>query len=242
MRPHAAFCLLLLAFDLRAAEPLRVAVVRNAAPMSYVTESGHLTGFNVELARALCEAIEQRCELVQLPFNDVLPAMVRHQLDFAVVGLLMTPERRKQVLFTRPVYRSLSVWLAAQPFPGAQPPAPTVAVVQGSMQLAYGQARGWPMRPLATHADVADALASGELRAALLPMTNAVNVISDKRFAQTGLRYTLVTEPALSGDVSIGVSTAQPQLVERLDKAIDTIRRNGRFDRINTEFLPFRLQ
>lgn len=235
-------CLLLSAWGARAADPLRVAVVGRAAPMSYEAEDGRLTGFNVELARALCEALEARCEFKLHPLQEVVDVVATDQVDFAVVSLLVTPERRSKVLFTRPIYRSLSVWLSAQPFPAATLPSQPVAVVQGSVQQAYGLARQWPLTTLATHTEVMDAVTSGQTLAALLPMTTGMNVIRDKRFGSTGLTYQLIGEPALSGEVAISVSPKRPRLLEQLNDGLDRLKRNGRFDRINTEFLPFRLQ
>jgi len=242
MRLFFAFCLLLAALGARAAEPLRVAVVGNAIPMSYVGDNGQLTGFNVELARALCETLEVRCEFKLHQLNEVVEVVAKGQVDFAVVSLLVTPERRSKVLFTKPVYRSLSVWLSRQPFPAAALPTRPVAVVQGSVQQAYGLARQWPMEVLNTHTELFDALTSGQVQAALLPMTTGMNVIRDGRFGSTGLAYQLIGEPALSGEVAISVSPKLPRLLEQLNQGLDKLKRNGRFDRINTEFLPFRLQ
>ena len=42
---------------------------------------------------------------------------------------------------------------------------------------------------------------------------------------------------------ALGVCTlVNAYLQPRLDAAIDRIKRDGRFDRINTKYLPFRLQ
>lgn len=242
MRLFFIICLTLSVWAARAADPLRVAVVGNAAPMSYVGDNGQLTGFNVELARALCETLERRCEFKLHQLNEVVDVVAQDQVDFAVVSLLVTPERRSRLLFTQPVYRSLSVWLSAQPFPAAALPVRPVAVVQGSVQQAYGQARQWPMTVLGTHTEVFDALTSGQAHAALLPMTTGMNVIRDRRFGSTGLAYQLIGEPALSGEVAISVSPKRARLLEQLNDGLDKLKRNGRFDRINTEFLPFRLQ
>jgi ABC-type amino acid transport substrate-binding protein len=242
MRSLFAIGLLFTAAATHAADALRVAVVGNAPPMSYVAAGGQLTGFNVELGRALCDALEQRCEFKLYPLGEVVDVVAKGQVDFAVVSLLVTPERATKVLFTKPLYRSLSVWLSAQPFPGQSVPTRAVAVVQGSVQHSYGQTRSWPLKVLTTHTEVFDAVSAGLVQSALLPMNTGMNVVNDRRFGATGWSYLLVGEPGLSGDVAISVSPAQPQLVGRLNEALDKLRRNGRFDRINTEFLPFRLQ
>lgn len=243
MRLLLCFCWICLGLgSAQGAEPLRVAVVGNAAPMSFVDERGRLTGFNVELARELCDALEQACEFKLHDLNKVIAAVASDQVDFAVVSLLATPERRKQVLFTRPLYRSLSVWLSSQPFPGATASSLTTAVVRGSAQHAYASAKGWRLVVLDTHAEVSEVIASGAVQAALLPMSTAINVIGDKRFAAMGWHYTLNGEQGLSGEVAISVSPKKAALQERLNGAIDKLKRNGRFDQINTQFLPFKLQ
>lgn len=242
MRLLPTLCAMLLAWPALASASLRVAVVGQAPPMSYVDASGHLTGFNVELARALCEALEQACELKLHELQDVVGAVAGNQVDFAVVSLLATPERRARLLFTKPLYRSLSVWLSSRPFPNAAETTTRVAVVRGSAQHSYGGGKGWNLAVLDTHAEVYAAVGSGSVQAALLPMTTGMNVIRDPRFSGLGWNYTLVSEAGLSGDVALSVSPSQPKLLERLNEAIDRIKRNGRFDRINSEFLPFRLQ
>ena len=91
MRLFFIICLTLSVWAARAADPLRVAVVGNAPPMSYVGDNGQLTGFNVELARALCEVLEARCEFKLHPLQEVVDVVATDQVDFAVVSLLVTP-------------------------------------------------------------------------------------------------------------------------------------------------------
>lgn len=45
------------------AELLRVATEGNYAPFSYVDDSGQLTGFDVEIAQALCQQMQVQCQV-----------------------------------------------------------------------------------------------------------------------------------------------------------------------------------
>lgn len=224
-----------------AGDALRVAVLNNSPPMSYQDADGRLTGFNVDLARALCEAIAARCELVVLSLDQVVDAVAAGQVDFAAVSLLDTPERRRKVLLTKPYYRSTSIWFAR---PGVEPGAAgiAVAVVEGGVQIRYARARQWTVVPVARHGEIADLLAAGRADAALLPMVTSIALRRDARIERLGLATTVLRDPELSGDVCYAVNPREPELRRRLDAAIDELKRNGRFDRINTEYLPFRLQ
>lgn len=219
----------------------RVAIIGNSPPMSYVDEQGRLTGFNVAVAHALCETMGTPCELRPVPLDRVVDTVAAGDADFAVVSLLATPERRAKVLFSKPYYRSLSVWLGR---PAATPgkAGNRVAVVRGSAQARHAEAQGWSLRPVASHAELPPLLVAGGADAALVPMPTAVRLMAEPSLQALELRPTIVADAALAGDVCISIDPGQPQLKARIDAAIDAIKRDGRFDRINTQFLPFRLQ
>jgi len=218
-----------------------MAVVGNAPPMSFTGERGVLTGFNVELGRALCATLQARCEMVPVPLGEIIATVSSGKVDFAVSSLLSTPERRQQVLFTKPYYRSLSAWLAR---PGVEPGSSNVvvAVVRGSAQARYAHAQRWKTLELPLHSEMPEALAGGRAQAVLLPMLTAWALSQDPRVVAWGGGFQVYAAPEISGDVSISVTPSRPELVERLNQAIDQVKRDGRFDRIASEFLPFKLQ
>lgn len=219
----------------------RVGVIGSSPPMSYLNEQGQLVGFNVELARALCDTLKHPCTLLSVPLSRVVDMLVDDELDFAAVSFLVTPERQKRVLFTKPYYRSLSVWLAPAGVPPGAPDHIT-AVVAGSTQARYAQTQGWRLFLVSQHNQLSEALASGQAQTALVPMLTAVPLMRDKTIVGLGLTTTLLQDPLLTGNVSLSVNPRLPRLRDQLDQAIDQVKRDGRFDRINSDYLPFKLQ
>ena len=47
--------------------------------------------------------------------------------------------------------------------------------------------------------------------------------------------------PDLVGNASFGVNPQRPDLKENIDAALAGIKRNGSYERINTQFLPLRV-
>lgn len=228
----------------RAAESaasLRVAVIGASEPMSYRDARGNLTGFNVELARELCATMKSRCEFVTVTLGDVVETVARGDVDFAAVSLVVTPERSHRVLFTKPYYRSVSVWVSA---PAVAPGAAnaSVAVVRGGVQAGYARSQGWRVVELDSHALIPEVATAGRINATLVPMLTGVGLIRHPAITGLGWTYRLVTAAETSGDVSFAVAPRRPELRDRLNAAIDQVRTDGRFDRVNSEFLPFRLQ
>jgi len=219
---------------------LRVLVLENAPPMSFRDEFGQLTGFSVEIARAVCHEMRVNCAFDVVTQSAMLPTISQGKADIAAAGLLETPERRVKVLFAKPYYRSISLWLAPSGVTPGQAGV-KVAVVGGSAQDAYGRKQGWDMHPVATHGDLGAPLLSGEAQAVLVPMISALSLQKNEAFRQLGLATTVLQAPELSGDASFGISPFRPELQKEINAALDRIKRNGTYDRINSRFLPFRV-
>jgi len=242
---HRLACALPLAISVSFAaadeRPLRVAVIGNSPPMSYENASGQLVGFNIELAEALCESMRLRCELKRLPIGDVVDAVAGGEVDFAAVSLLVTPERQRRVLFSKPYYRSMSIWLAR---PGLAPGAAgaTVAAVRGSAQARHIETQGWKSLFVEHHRELPAQLASGAADAAIVPMPTSLQLMQDRQLQEAQIKPTILPDPLLGGDVAFSISPQRKDLPARLDAALDQLKSDGRFDRINSKYLPFKLQ
>src|SRR5579872_2129772 len=61
-------------------------------------------GFEVDLANALARELSRPIEFVQKDFKNLLLDLNRGDIDLAMNGLEVTPDRRTRVRFTRPYY------------------------------------------------------------------------------------------------------------------------------------------
>jgi polar amino acid transport system substrate-binding protein len=83
-------------------QELRVGTSGHQPPLNATTKDGTIIGFDVDLARALADAMGVRLELVTIQFSELMPALRRGDIDMAISGLTMTPERNLQVAFVGP--------------------------------------------------------------------------------------------------------------------------------------------
>jgi len=233
----AALCPFAQARDEKA---LRVAVLENAPPMAFRDANGELTGFSVTIMRALCEEMGVVCSYQVTTLDRVIDDVAGGEVDVAAVSLLDTPERRARVIFSKPYFRSVTLWFA---LPGIKPgqAGVRVAVVRGSAQERFARTKGWQTVGVRTNGELAEPLTAGVAQAAIIPMNTGLNLMKMPAFQQLGLVSTVMTEPELGGDASFGISPRRPALKEQIDAALDRIKRNGTYDRINSQFLPFRV-
>jgi ABC-type amino acid transport substrate-binding protein len=237
----AAACLAAATVAHSAATTLQVAVLENAPPMSFRGADGRLTGFSVELARALCAEMKVHCEFQVTVLDRVVDALAGGEIDIAAVSLLDTPERRRRILFARPHLRSVTLWFAR---PGVEPGERglRVAVVRGSAQEAYARKQGWDTVGVPSSGALGAPLLAGIAQAAIVPMNASLHLQGNQDFRKLGLAATVMAVPELVGNSSFGINPGRPELKAAVDDALDRILRNGVYDRINTQFLPFRVR
>lgn len=223
-----------------AEKSLRVGVLDSSPGMAFRDANGELTGFSIGIIRALCEEMRVQCSLQVTTIDTVIEDTAAGEFDIAAVSLLETPERRARVIFAKPYFRSISLWFAR---PGVQPGAPgiRVAVVRASAQDRFARAKAWETVGVRTNSELDEPLQAGLAQAAIIPMATALGMMKKEEFRRLGLVGTVMNEPELGGDASFAISPRRPELKEQMDAALERIRRNGTYDRINSLFLPFRV-
>lgn len=56
-------------------------------PFNFMDPNGRLTGYNVDLAEALCRVLEATCSVQMRPFDDLLPALQQKRGDAVIAGI-----------------------------------------------------------------------------------------------------------------------------------------------------------
>lgn len=111
-------------------------------PFNFRTETGEVTGCDVELARkALAIAGISDVRFIETEFADLLPGLEENRWDMTT-GLFDTPERRKVAAFSRPIWvlgdgflvkksnpKNISGYASAAANPGC-----TMVAIQGQVQ------------------------------------------------------------------------------------------------------------
>ena len=83
---------------------LRFLTTTDFPPFNFTDQADRLSGFHIDLARALCEelAMQARCQIQALPYAQLADALEAGQGEAVLAGIAVTPELRKRFRFTRP--------------------------------------------------------------------------------------------------------------------------------------------
>lgn len=81
---------------------LRVGMELGFPPFEMKDEKGKAAGVSVDLAKALAESMNRNAEIVDMPFNTLIPALQGGKIDVLISSMTITPEREEIIDFSDP--------------------------------------------------------------------------------------------------------------------------------------------
>ena len=126
----------------RASAIIRFLTETDYPPFNYAGPDDAPAGFNVDLARLICEEIKVACTVQMRRFDTLVGALNSNNGDAVIASIAETPEMRKQVDFSDPYYRTPARFVSRrddaiddvrpEPLEGKK-----IAVVAGTAHEAY---------------------------------------------------------------------------------------------------------
>jgi polar amino acid transport system substrate-binding protein len=74
-------------------------------PFNFAASDGNPAGFNVDLARMICEELKASCTIQMRRFDTLYDSLAQNRGDAAIASIAVTPEARRRADFTDPYYR-----------------------------------------------------------------------------------------------------------------------------------------
>jgi len=151
--------------DLSRINGIRFLTEYDYPPFNYAGADGQPSGFNIDLARAICEEIKVQCTIQARRFDTLLDALNSNGGDAIIASLAVTPEMRRRIDFSDPYYRTPARFVSRKDveIENVRPvdlERKKVAVVAGTAHEAY-------LRALFTEADIQPFPNGEEARSAL---------------------------------------------------------------------------
>ena len=125
----------------------RISIIRfltetDYPPFNYAGSDGAPAGFNVDLARLICEEIKVACTIQQRRYDTLIASLNSNNGDAVIASIAETPDMRKRLDFSDPYYRTPARFVARRDveLDVARPEAlegKKIAVVAGTAHEAY---------------------------------------------------------------------------------------------------------
>jgi polar amino acid transport system substrate-binding protein len=216
-------------------------------PFNNLEADGSLVGFDVDIAKALCEEMKVECEFVAQEWDGMIPALQAGKFDAIIASMSITDERKQVIDFTDKYYNT--------------PPAIAVPKDSTLKGVTPDDLSGVKLgaQSSTTHSNFAEAkfpdadlqlyptadeykldLESGRIDAAI----DDVVVLSEWIDSDAGqccrILGTLTPDPEINGPgAGVGLRKEDTDLKEMFNKAIQAIRANGKYKEINDKYFKF---
>ncbi len=216
-------------------------------PFGFTAPDGTLTGFNVELARAICDELKAPCTIQARRFDTILEAIDKGEADAAIASIAISGETRKRADFTAPYYRTPARFLALKnSAPARMRPETlkgrTVGVVQSSAHEAYLKAF-FPGASAKTYANLSTLLGALKSNEVNIVFADGVSLATWLAGPDAGIccefRDGPFTESAYFGEgAGIAVKSGNAPLRHALNYALMRISERGVYADIYLKYFP----
>jgi arginine/ornithine transport system substrate-binding protein len=227
---------------------VRIGVEGAYPPFSSTTADGKLEGFDIDIAVALCKAMGVEYKLVAQDWDGIIPALMAKKYDAIIASMSITEERKKKVAFSKKYYNTPAKFVCKKgtikEFTKATLKGKTVGVQRATTHDSYltdNYGKDVKIKRYATQDDAYLDMAAGRVDFLLADSVALSDGFLKKPEGQdfefvgpdmTDVRW-------LGEGVGVACRKKDKDLVEMFNKAIDQIRADGTYKKIQDKYFNF---
>ena len=197
------------------------------------TTANQPTGFDIDLANALCKQMQVECKFTPQGFDTLIPALRFKKFDAVIAGIEVIPMREKQVAFSHPYRQELSGAIvtakdAAHTF--ADLKDKKLGVVKGTIHQHYlrDKQKAVHVQPYDSDESALNALKEGVISGVMGDQETLTKWLEDN--PEYAIMDERATDPSYYGkQYAIAVRKDDPELLNNINAALDVVKASPEF-------------
>ncbi|MGA2079642.1 MAG: transporter substrate-binding domain-containing protein [Holophaga sp.] len=239
----------LVALTLNAQPVLKLGTDPTFAPFESKAPNGEIVGFEIDIAKAMCEKMGVKPVWVENDFDTIIPALQAKKFDVIVSGMTVNDKRKQQINFIDKVFHTPGAMVVKKgsgltTLAGSLK-GKNVGMQQGTTYEQYARKwyadKGVTVTPYKTPDLAREDLMAGRLDAV---MDDSVVLETNFLAKPEGKDYEFA-KPPLHDDSIFGIGAAfgvrkeDTALQQKLNKALAEIRKDGTYNKIAKKYFSF---
>jgi len=221
------------------ADSIRIGTEGAYPPFNMIDKNGKVAGFDVDIANALCNKMVAQCSFVTQDWDGIIPGLLAGKYDAIIASMSITSERKKAVDFTDRYYSNSLAFIAkkgSKVDPGKLSGL-SVGAQRATIAADHAQKiKGAKVKLYDTQENAYLDLASGRIDVLVTDRLPGYDWLKSPQ----GKDFQFVGDAIDIGDqIGIAIRKGDDKLRQRFNKAIDAIRADGTYDKINAKYFPF---
>ncbi|RUY04673.1 transporter substrate-binding domain-containing protein [Mesorhizobium sp. M2A.F.Ca.ET.040.01.1.1] len=227
---------------------LRIGTEGAYPPFNNLTSDGQLVGFDIDIAKALCDEMKVKCTFVAQDWDGIIPALTTKKIDAIVSSMSITAEREKTIDFSDKYYNTPTAIIGPkdQKF-GATPDdlkGKVIGVQVSTVHAVYAKKHftgAQEIKEYQTQDEANNDLAAGRIDAVQADSIALGEFLkSDQGKACCDLKGMVAPDDEVLGPgVGAGIRKEDTALKEKFNAGIKAIRANGKYDEISKKYFDF---
>jgi putative lysine/arginine/ornithine/histidine/octopine transport system substrate-binding protein len=225
------------------AEKIRIATEGAYPPFNMKDTSGQLTGFDVDIAKALCAEMKADCEIVAQDWDGIIPGLLAKKYDAIIASMSITAERKQKVSFTDPYYSNYLRFIAKKNSGLTASKAGLKGKTLGAQRATISGQNLEDNYRKTSNIKVYDTqeaafldLKSGRLDAVLVDAYPGYDWLS--KAENSGFDF-LGDSIDINDKIGIAIRKGDKALAGKFNKALQALLKNGKYSKINSKYFPF---
>jgi len=203
-------------------------------PFTFKASSGEWAGFEIDMGRAVCAAMERDCELAPTGWSGIIPALTSGKVDFILGSMSITDERDQVIDFSRAYYSNDGLYVGREDiaFSGEQDLADKIIAVQAAKTYnTYALEKlaplGAQIRIYDQHEQMVRDLEAGRVDVVFgdkIAMISFLQRDGSDGYAELGQAP---EDPILGEGVGVGLREGEPELLAAMNEAVAAVLADG---------------
>jgi hypothetical protein len=198
-------------------------------------EGEEVVGIDVDIAKAVAEELGMELKIEDMAFDSVIPAVSSGKADIALAGLTVTDERKENLNFTDTYAKATQVIIVKEDSAIAGPDdleGKKIGVQLGTTGDLYASdIKDAEVEQYNKGFEAVQATMQGKIDAVIIDSEPAKEFVAEAE----GLK--ILDEAFTEEEYAIGIAKDNDELLEKVNKALKSLKESGKLDEIVAEYI-----
>lgn len=216
-------------------------------PFAEKGSDGQWKGWEIEIGNAICAAMNEKCEWVEVAWDGIIPALLAKKFDVIISSMSITEERMKTIDFSDKYYNTPAVIVGPKDSDISGDPASVkgkiVGVQVSTTHANYAEKHLQPMadsiKTYQTFDEHNQDLVAGRIDAVVGDSLAMQPFLNSDAGACCEVKGELNDEAVFGPGVGGGMRKGESDLMDKFNAAIKKIREDGTYDEISKKYFNF---